>query len=329
MLRRRDFVRIGMMGLTSALYGRRSVVASPQLTPQGPLTASQPRTTIRFAVPSGTCDTHVHVFGDQRQYPFAPTAAHRCGPATPEDLNALHKALRVDRVVVIQPFAYGADNRCILDGAAKLGSRARAVVVIDGHTSDNTLEDMHNRGARGLRLNIDAPADGALSIEGAAQRLRGRAGWHINALTRLETLQKHEEQIAAAGVPIVLDHWVYSSVSSGPAQAGFASLQRLLKTGQVYVKITHQVNALGTTDSDFPTGTEKLVRSLLATNPRRLLWGTDWPHVVGRPAGTAASEMSPFRVVDDGMLFNSVGGWLSEEERQMLLVSNPAELYGF
>ena len=89
--------------------------------------ASQPATPVNFQVPPNACDTHVHVFGDQARFPYAPTSGYRHPPATAEELNALHRALHIDRVVIVQPSGYGTDNSCILDGTRQLKARARAV----------------------------------------------------------------------------------------------------------------------------------------------------------------------------------------------------------
>jgi hypothetical protein len=40
-------------------------------------------------------------------------------------LRALHQALHMDRVVIVQPSVYGTDNACTLDAIKLLGSRAR------------------------------------------------------------------------------------------------------------------------------------------------------------------------------------------------------------
>jgi len=46
-------------------------------------------------------------------------------------MRALHRALHMDRVVIVQPSVYGTDNACTLAAVRRLGTRARAVAVID------------------------------------------------------------------------------------------------------------------------------------------------------------------------------------------------------
>jgi polyphosphate glucokinase len=72
------------------------------------MTASQPKTAIAFAVPSGACDCHVHVFGTAATFPFAPSRGYTPPAAEAEELLALQQALRLSRVVIVQPSVYAA-----------------------------------------------------------------------------------------------------------------------------------------------------------------------------------------------------------------------------
>jgi 2-pyrone-4,6-dicarboxylate lactonase len=61
-----------------------------------------------------------------------------------------------------------------------------------------------------------------------------------------------------------------------------------------------------------------LAQALADAAPERVLWGSDWPHV-----GLATWH-------DTGELFNLVPRWLPDPAaRRLLLVDNPARLYGF
>ncbi|MCX7230729.1 MAG: hypothetical protein NTW15_17310 [Burkholderiales bacterium] len=79
----------------------------------------------RLAAPAGSCDTHMHFYS--AHYPRHPDGLPPPGDARPVEYRALMAALGIGRVVVVQPNAYGDDNRCTLDAAAELGpERARA-----------------------------------------------------------------------------------------------------------------------------------------------------------------------------------------------------------
>ncbi len=82
-----------------------------------------------FEVPRGACDCHTHVFGPAEKFPFSSKRLYTPGDASLDDLEALHHALHIDRVVVVHPSPYGADNACTVDAVRRLGGRARGVAV--------------------------------------------------------------------------------------------------------------------------------------------------------------------------------------------------------
>src|SRR3546814_2979955 len=60
--------------------------------------------------------------------------------------------LGIQRVVVVQPNAYGDDNQLTMDAVAELGDAARGVVVVKPGVSDAELDRLTKAGARGLRV---------------------------------------------------------------------------------------------------------------------------------------------------------------------------------
>jgi predicted TIM-barrel fold metal-dependent hydrolase len=107
-----------------------------------------------FAVPKGACDCHVHVFGPFERFPLAVRRSYTPQPALITELLARMDTAGVDRAIIVQPSAYGADNRCTLEATRAHPQRLRTVAVIDGSESDDVLQSMHESGARGIRVNI-------------------------------------------------------------------------------------------------------------------------------------------------------------------------------
>ena len=100
-----------------------------------PLTGPAPR----LKAPPGTCDTHMHFYGSR--YPKHPDGITPEPDATVADYRQVMNWLGIERVVVVQPNAYGDDNRCTLDSVAELGlEKARAVVVVKPGVTDAELE---------------------------------------------------------------------------------------------------------------------------------------------------------------------------------------------
>ena len=298
-------------------------------------TASQPRTPINFEVAPGACDCHTHVFGDPKRFPMTPSRVYSPEPALVDEMRTLHRALHMDRVVIVQPSVYGTDNACTLDAVKQLGSRARAIAVIDVQApgSDTMLADMDAAGVRGIRLNLETsgiadPSIGSQRVRAAIDRLRG-SRWHIQMNTRLSMIDAIRAQVAGAPVRFVFDHFGGAQASLGLDQPGFKSLVDLVRGGSVYVKISGAYRS-STQAPNYPDVTP-FAKALVAANPQRVLWGTDWPHPDSAiVAGRKNTDIAPLLQIDDGALLNQLPVWAPDAAlRTRILVSNPAELYGF
>ena len=93
--------------------------------------ASQPSTQVSFAVPESACDCHVHVYQDPQKFPMFPSRPYTPELVTVDELRSLHKALHMDRVVVVQTTVYGADNSNTLDGMKQLGALLEGQAVVE------------------------------------------------------------------------------------------------------------------------------------------------------------------------------------------------------
>jgi 2-pyrone-4,6-dicarboxylate lactonase len=62
-----------------------------------------------------------------------------------------------------------------------------------------------------------------------------------------------------------------------------------------------------------------IAHALVAAAPERLVWGSDWPHV-----------MMKKRMPNDGDICDLLLGWVPDAAiRQVILADNPQRLYGF
>jgi predicted TIM-barrel fold metal-dependent hydrolase len=295
--------------------------------------ASQPSTPVNFQVPAGACDCHTHIFGDLRRFPFIPARTYTPEPASVDEMRALHRALRTDRVVIVQVSVYGTDNACMLDAMKQIGSSARGVAVIDEKTPDGTLDEMDRAGVRGIRVNlatvgVSDPAVGRQRFQAAVARLRGR-NWHIQMYTTPPIIDAIKDDIVSAGVPLVFDHFGGAQGSLGIHQPGFDALLELVRAGRVYVKLSGPYR--GSTNAPDYADMAPLAKALIAANPQRVLWGTDWPHPdTSSSSGRAATDVAPHLKIDDGRVFNLLPAWAPDaSQRKAILVENPAKLYGF
>src|SRR5258705_8343987 len=116
--------------------------------------ASQPATAVNFEVPAGACDCHTHIHPDPEKFPFFAGRVYTPELASPEEMSTLHKALKMERVVIVTPSIYGPDNSATLFGMKARGDTARGVAVIDDKTPETDLDAMAKAGIRGIRLNL-------------------------------------------------------------------------------------------------------------------------------------------------------------------------------
>ena len=162
---------------------------------------------------------------------------------------------------------------------------------------------MDRDGVRGIRVDIgQTVADARPRLEAAVQRVAGR-DWHVNIAARLPMLEGLSQQLSESPVPIVIDHFAGSRASLGVQQPGFDVLLDLLRTGSIYVKVS-RIHNVSREAPDY-TDVVPLAKTLITANPQRILWATDWPHAGERPPGYSATDISPYKEIDDGRVFKT------------------------
>src|SRR6516164_8331172 len=159
------------------MLDRRSVLlaalaAGAAMTSKAHAKAAQPATPVDFDMPPHACDCHTHIHGDPARFPFFEGRVYTPEPASPEEMAALHKALHIERVVIVTPSVYGTDNSATLFGIRFRGNTARGVAVIDDKTPESDLDAMGQAGIRGIRVNlatsgVNDPSVGRKRLEAA------------------------------------------------------------------------------------------------------------------------------------------------------------------
>ncbi len=272
----------------------------------------------RLPAPPLATDTHFHILGPAARYPYFAEREYTPPDALPAACRHLFQTLGIGRAIIVQPSAYGADNRCAMDAAAELGVPARVVVVVPYDTPDKELALLHAGGARAVRF-IVAHAGGLplADLERFSARARDR-GWHIQLLLHASDLVSLEPRLARLPSDFVIDHMAFiKPAEGGIEQPAFQALLRLLRGGRCWVKFS---GAYRQTDEAPPyPGLLPFARTLVEARPDRLLWGSDWPHAVFKGKMPNTTD-----------LFDLLGDWAPDEKtRQRILVDNPAALFGF
>ena len=293
--------------------------------------ASPDHAGITFRVPPDACDCHMHVFGAPDRYALPAVRSYTPQEAPLASWARAAAAVGLQRVVVVQPSVYGADNSCTLDALRALGEQGRGIAQIGPSTSDAELAELHAAGVRGIRLNpksvgaTDAQALRAL-IASAAQQI-APFGWHIQIYAPLPLVAEVAGVIRQAPVPVVLDHM--GGARAGDEEAALRPLVDLLENGRCWVKLSGIYRA-SRQETGFQDATP-IARALVRANPERLVWGTDWPHTAHHPGVPQTNApLIGFRVFDFAELLDRLADAAGDQATfDRILTTNSARLYGF
>jgi 2-pyrone-4,6-dicarboxylate lactonase len=273
----------------------------------------------RVTLPAKACDSHLHILGPVARYPYIPERVYTPPDCLLVDYRALQESLGLTRCVLVQPSVYGSDNSALLEALQCLGNTARGVVVLGGHESDSELRDMDAVGVKGVRVNlVDVKSPSALLPVDALLRLQERIaplGWHLELLVHVDRYPDLDEQLGSLDVPVVFGHMGYLSRGVSADHPGMRAMLALLQSGRAWAKITGPYR-IGAEGPPYDIAAE-VARRLARYCMDRLVWGSDWPHVmVNGP------------MPHDADLLNDVADWIPGQDQQQVLFSdNPARLY--
>jgi predicted TIM-barrel fold metal-dependent hydrolase len=284
---------------------------------------AQPRAP-RTVLPRGACDCHAHICGPAAAFPYDAERIYTPPDATIESYRHLLAVLGVERAVLIQPSVYGTDNRAMLAALQAAGPGFRGVAVVEPTIAARDVEALHHAGVRGVRLNLVDRREGRNAVPLALVRALAERiapfGWHIEFLVNLDEAVGFADAVAALPVPIVLGHLGYPRAGARDwiTTPAFAGLLALLAGGRCWVKLTGPYRISGAADLPYEDVDAAAAR-LAQAAPGRLLWGSDWPHVMMKKP-----------MPNDGPLCDLLARWIPDAAtRARILVDNPMELYGF
>jgi len=264
-----------------------------------------------FAMPPGACDTHFHVF--EPGYPHVAAPLYTFPDGTLGQYLAMTEALGIERMILVQPSFYGADNSLLADVLKRLGPRCGGVVQIDENTSDTELGEFRKLGVRAIRLDLVARADWPTAeLIAFIRRMAARAtprGWHLQFYAPGTIVRDLLPFLGDYPDTFVIDHM---GLMTEPDPEFGRRLLALLGQGNCWIKLSGPYRVA----KDRPLSrAAPLARSLVATRPDRLMWGSDWPHL---PDGQR----------DTGEILNLLADWAPDEaDRRTILVDGPDRLF--
>jgi predicted TIM-barrel fold metal-dependent hydrolase len=285
----------------------------------GPAQCAGPRLDVRkpkLALPRNAADCHCHVFGPRDQYPWAANRLYTPPAVSLDDYLAMLRVTGFERGVMVQTGLYGTDNRFIVDAMKAHPGKLRAIALIGKDISDNELRHLAESGVRGFRVNRTAKTGLAFDV---ARRLAERTkelGWHVQFLLDVEDHPDLDTLLGGFATEVVIDHMGRPDPRKGVNAPGFQALIRLLKSGRGWAKLSapYRTSLLPPYADLTP-----FAHALVQAAPNRLVWGSDWPHVL-------LEKTMP----DDGDLADQIAVWMPDETlRRRVLVDNAERLYGF
>jgi predicted TIM-barrel fold metal-dependent hydrolase len=277
----------------------------------------------QIVLPRGACDCHAHVCGPAAQYPLYARRIYTPADAAFPAYVTMLSTLGIERAVLVQPSFYGTDNSAMLDAIAAAGPGFRGVAVVAADVTDAELERLHQHGVRGVRVNIVDTVEGKgvlprNALVELARRVRP-LGWHMEFLMHVDEFPRLDRDLEDFPVDVVFGHLGYVRADRGISVPGFQALLRLMRSGRAWVKLTgpYRISAGPLPHAD----TDAYARALLEAAPQRVVWGTDWPHVM-------AKWHMP--MPNDADFVDLLARWVPEPAlREQVLVKNPGQLYQF
>ena len=286
-----------------------------------------------FAVPQGSCDSHMHVFGDARAYPLSAFRSYTVAQAPLDAFRKRQARFGLQRNVFVQASGYHTDNRCMVDALIASGGSSRGVAVVDPGVSQEELSRLDAAGVRGVRINLVSVGHSTTrqiwqDTEELAKRL-AVLGWHMQFFATSKQLGEMAPLLRQLPVPAIIDHMGMPESGAGLGQPGFAALLSMLADGHCWVKLSG-ADRITRGQADM-SNAGIFVRALISANPDQLVWGSDWPHIGWHSSEVHSSDtVLPFRSVDTGALLGMLNQWVPDRQVfEKILVDNPARFYGF
>jgi 2-pyrone-4,6-dicarboxylate lactonase len=275
----------------------------------------------KFAVPSGACDTHFHVFGPPQVFSYAETRLYTPPAAPIEHYFSMAKAVGLERGVLVVPAVHGFDNAVMHDALEKSQGRLCGMVRAEAKLSAAQNRELHARGVRGIRFNLRPVLNGRFDEREMLEIVANVRGlpWAVCLHIELDLVVKQAELIRRLDMPVIIDHMAQVDSRKGLGQPGLKVVLDLLGEKHVWMKVSGADRRLA--EGEPYDGIVAVARAMIAKAPDRVIWGTDWPHAYVYAAG---------HMINDGDLIGFVADFAPDEAvRRKILVDNPARLFGY
>ena len=229
-------------------------------------------------------DHQFHVLGPLDKYPIRPGTAYQMPSATWEAALRVHKALGIERGIIVQTTTYGADHAVVLDvelaAMSRTNYRACANALVFAEGDDAYLAKLHDAGVRGARFSFRQELGAVLSDKDFARAIAKirELGWYAKIQPEKDGIVSAPPNTENLDVPVLIDHMARPDPVRGKEDPNLQKMLELLSKGNFWVmlslgeKTLEERAALGRRHSD---------RARLCSDATdRCVWASDWPHPV-------------------------------------------------
>lgn len=271
--------------------------------------------TPKLKAPPGATDTHFHLYGPGKRFPYHPDAPLIVEDSTLEDMLKMHNALGIERGVIVHSVVQGQTYEYLINALSREPERLRGIALPAPDITDRELQILTDVGVVGARFAFRANPEINTDIVARTHEF----GWHPQYWFRGpdEAAAWRDTMLASPG-NFVIDHMGWQPAELGIDAPGFRTVLDCIDTGRCWVKISGPMRF--TNGMELPyEDTWPFAKALIERAPDRVMWGSDWPH-------PDHFEAMP----NDADLLDLLLEWAPDEAlRKKILVDNPAELFGF
>lgn len=270
-----------------------------------------------FHLPHQSCDSHCHIFGPAKQFPYLETRSFTPVDAGKDKLFALHDFLGIERCVIVQTALHGFDNSVVVDAMQARKGSYLGVALAPANTTSQEIMEMDKQGFRAIRFNFMAHLKNSDSIEDILELTKRMEpfGWHLQVHFSSDLVHSLTPLLKRSAVPVVIDHIARVDAALGSDHTNFQGLLQLLDDPRFYVK----VSGIDRISKTYPYDDGVMLGKILVDRfTEKCVWGTDWPHP------------NHHHIPDDGHLIDLIPRIADSQEKVLkLMVSNPEMLYRF
>ncbi|KAF7197468.1 4-sulfomuconolactone hydrolase [Pseudocercospora fuligena] len=299
--------------------------------------------TMASIFPPNSWDSHIHVI-DPQAFPMSEDRDYTPKPATKQNATTYLSTAGIAHAVIVLPSVYGTDNSVLIDSLKYFNGSARGVAVVDpDNVSNETIEELHAAGVRGLRVNFGNEGTDEEIIDAIHKNaaLAQKNNWVLQLWIPLKAFVALHPIIPTLGVRVVVDHFAHTEVGSRTnstldtidpyRRTGFSEVVDLVRRRLLWVKISgpYQNSKAAPLYDDLRI----VAQTLMLNGPEMVVYGSDWPHTASKEGNAAAGgRLSPqnYRDINDPAIAELFMTWAgSQEQIQRLFVDNPRRLWSW